>query len=357
MDNKHIIQFEGVRFFAVLMVMIAHWLQWQWTNPFFSKIPFIHGVTVFFVLSGFLITKILILNKNRYISEGKSKLVLIRQFYLRRFLRIFPIYYLLIIFLFAFNYNNTRELFPWLVTYSTNIYQSIYNVYIGDFSHFWSLAVEEQFYLFWPFVILFTKPNKIFFVILLTIIISLIIQFYLYIFIGKWMITSYFTLCCMYSLGIGALLAYLKIYNERLTSILSKPVFLYSTFGFYISSVIILNMYDITFPKEIYDNIFLSILSFFIILRASENGFKGIFKKILENKFVTYSGKISYGLYVYHVFVSSLFFFVAPKIGLPTSNKYISFVILYLITFFVSHVSWKLIEQPINKIKEKVPYD
>ena len=58
--DKHIIQLDGLRFFAVLMVMVAHWMQWQWTNPFLTSFPFVHGVILFFVLSGYLITRILL---------------------------------------------------------------------------------------------------------------------------------------------------------------------------------------------------------------------------------------------------------------------------------------------------------
>lgn len=356
MNNKHIIQLDGLRFFAVLMVMVAHWAQWQWTNPILTKIPFVHGVTLFFVLSGFLITRILLTNREKYDAGKLNKSSLIKNFYIRRFFRIFPIYYLLLSFLYIINYNNTRELFPWLITYTSNIYQSIHNIYVGDFNHFWSLAVEEQFYLFWPFVILFIKPKKTLIAIILTIIIALLFRAYLFIFIGKWMATSYFTLSCMHALGLGALLAYLKLYKPKIEKSLSNPVWLYLTLAGYIVSLIIQNQFNLAWYKEIFDDFFFSILAFFIILRASENGFTGVFKLTLENKFVTYSGKISYGLYVYHLFMPTLFYFIAPKIGLAITNKYTFFIALYFLTFLVSHISWKLIESPINKLKDKVPY-
>lgn len=356
MNNRHIIQLDGLRFFAVVMVMIAHWLQWQWSNPILTKIPFVHGVTLFFVLSGFLITRILIINRDKYNEKGINKALLVKNFYIRRFFRIFPIYYLLIIGLYLFNYKNTSEIFPWLVTYTSNIYQSINNVYIGDFNHFWSLAVEEQFYLFWPFVILFLKPNKTLQIIILTIIVSIITKSYLYIYVGNWMATSYFTLSCMHALGLGALLAYIKVYKPKTENKLSKPIWLYMTIGLYIISLIIQNKLNLGWYKEVFDDFFFAILAFFIVLRASENRFRGVVQVILENKFVTYSGKISYGLYVYHLFIPALFYYVAPIIGLSISNKYTFFIAAYFLTFLVAHLSWKLIELPINKLKNKVPY-
>ena len=356
MTNKHIVQLDGLRFFAVLMVMVAHWLQWQWSNPILMNTPFVHGVTLFFVLSGFLITRILLNNRDEFNEKGLKKGYLLKNFYIRRFFRIFPIYYLLIIGFYLFNYKNTGEILPWLLTYTSNIYQSINNVYVGDFNHFWSLAVEEQFYLFWPFLILFLKPNRILLVILVTILISLLTRGYLFLYVGKWMATAYFTISCMHALGLGALLAYIKIYKPNIENKLSHPFWLYLTLIIYVVLLIVQVKFNMGWSREIFDDFFFAILAFFIILRASENRFTGILKFILENKFVTYSGKISYGLYVYHLFIPTLFLYISPKIGISISNKYTYFVACYFLTFLVAHISWKLIESPINKLKDKVPY-
>jgi len=354
--NNYIIQLDGLRFFAVLMVMIAHWMQWQWTNPIVVNFPFGHGVTLFFVLSGFLITRILLTNRDNSFKTNTSKKHLIKNFYIRRFLRIFPIYYLLIFFLFAIDYKNTREFFPWLVSYSSNIYQSIHNVYVGDFNHFWSLAVEEQFYLFWPFLILFIKPNKIFISIIITIIIAIGFKIYLFLFVGKWMATSYFTLSCMHALGLGALLAFIVLYKRKFAEALAKPIWLYLGVLLYIAMLFIQYQYKLKWYKDIADEIIFALLSVLIILRASNNGFKWGVKYILENKFVSYSGKISYGLYVYHVFIPTLFFFIAPRIGIIITNKYTYFIGFYFLTFLVAHYSWVVIEKPISKLKSKAPY-
>jgi peptidoglycan/LPS O-acetylase OafA/YrhL len=354
--EQHIIQLDGLRFFAVFLVMVAHWLQWKWTNPILTNIPFVHGVTMFFVLSGFLITRILLQNRDKYLAHKLKISGLIRSFYLRRFFRIFPIYYLLIFGLLLFDYKNTYDIFPWLLTYTSNIYQSINNTYVGDFNHFWSLAVEEQFYLFWPFVILFVRPKKTLLAIIMTIIIALIIRAFLYVYIDNWMATSYFTLSCMHALGIGALLAYIKCYLPKTEKALSNPIWLYLSVALYISSLIILSYFKIEWLSAIGDEFFFAIAAALLILRAATNGFKFGAKYLLENKFVVYSGKISYGLYVYHLFIPNLFYYCAPKIGLAITNKYTEFIAFYCLTFLVAHVSWLLIEQPILKLKSKVPY-
>ena len=247
-------------------------------------------------------------------------------------------------------------MFPWLVSYSSNIYQSINNVYIGDFNHFWSLCVEEQFYLFWPFVILFSRPKKTLSIIIITIIISLIIRLFFFLYIEKWMATSYFTLNCMHALGLGALLSYIKLYKPKTSKALTKSKWLVIIASLYICSLLFKRPLNLAWYKDTIDEFFFAVVAFFIIAIASENGFKGIFKFILENKFIKYSGQISYGLYVYHLFIPELYFFISPRIGLGISNKYTFFVVMYFLTFLVAHISWKLIESPINKFKDKVPY-
>lgn len=354
--KKHIVQLDGLRFYAVLMVMVAHWLQWQWTNPILTGINFTHGVTLFFVLSGFLITNILLKNRDVYNEKKLSKWILIKNFYIRRFFRIFPLYYVVIFVLLFADYQNTREIFPWLVTYTTNIYQSITNASIGDFNHFWSLAVEEQFYLFWPFLILFIRPKNTLFIILGAVVLSILLKAYFYFFTDGWMAGSYFTLSCMHALGLGALLAYLKNYKSDLLKRLAHPKWLYISAIVYIALLILQNIYELNWYKHIFEDLFFSILAFFIIFRASSNGFKGIAKWGLENRFVVYSGKISYGLYVFHLFVPVLYLYLLDLFDITIDKTVLYFSIHYLMTFILAYISWNLIEAPVNRLKHRVPY-
>jgi hypothetical protein len=355
-EDKYIVQLDGLRFIAVIMVMIAHWAQWQWSNPILTSFPFVHGVTLFFVLSGFLITRILLTKKEELITSDSSIGYLLKNFYLRRFLRIFPIYYLLIAFLFTIDYKNTRDFFLWLVTYSSNIYQSIRNEYVGDFNHFWSLAVEEQFYLIWPLILLFIKPNKILLTIIITIVFAILLKTYFYLYIGKWMATSYFTLNCMHAIGIGSLFSYFTLYNKKIIDIIEKPIWLYFILFLYFIFLILEYKFRFGWYKEVGDELLFALLSALIILRASKNGFKLGIKYFLENKFVIYAGKISYGIYVYHLFMPTFYYFISPRLGISITNKYTMFIAFFFLTFFVSHLSWLIIEKPILSIKSKLPY-
>ena len=357
-NNAYIVQLDGLRFFAILSVMMGHWLQWQINRPIIQGFPFGNGVILFFVLSGYLITDILLRNKIKSVEISIPKTTLLKSFYMRRVLRIFPLYFATIFFLFFINYKNTREIFPWLVTFSSNIYQSIHNVFVGDFNHFWSLAVEEQFYLFWPWLIILIPTKYSEKIIIGLISLSILTKLYLFIYFpDKWMADSYFTLSCMHALGIGALISYWNIHRKNIVSYFSKFSWVFASVVIYFSIHYFSYFYKIDWLRAIFDDILFALMSALIINYASQNKFTGILKYILENKFVVYSGKISYGLYIFHLFVPNFFWsYLSPKIGLNVSSKYTAFIVFYLVTFLMAHISWKLMENPINNLKKYFPY-
>ena len=138
-DARHLPALDGVRAIAVIMVIVYH-SGADWIGG--------TGVTVFFVLSGFLITWLL-LKENR--QRGRID---VRAFYRRRALRIFPAFYAFCV-LFIGALLLTSRPVPWGHAVSAALYVSnYYNAIFGDpntgFSHTWSLAIEEQFYLLWP---------------------------------------------------------------------------------------------------------------------------------------------------------------------------------------------------------------
>jgi peptidoglycan/LPS O-acetylase OafA/YrhL len=158
----HLPALDGVRGLAILLVLLYHFVaQTTATNPFEAAVNWtlgygLLGVDLFFVLSGFLITGIL--------YDSRADPEYFRSFYMRRVLRIFPLYYgvLAVVFLggslipalrgSALAGLRTHQAWAWL--YGVNVYLSIQGGWVLSYiEHFWSLAVEEHFYFVWPLVV------------------------------------------------------------------------------------------------------------------------------------------------------------------------------------------------------------
>jgi len=211
--SRHLPVLDGVRGLAILLVLMEHLLA---SNDVRGSI-FLNtaitvrsagwmGVDLFFVLSGFLITGIL------YDSVGGESYF--RTFYARRFLRIFPLYYGVLFLLFAltpllglqwrrFQFVHLlylQNLPPWSSTIPASIY--------GYVCHFWSLAVEEQFYLVWPLIIFLIRDRRRLVVVALTLAsLSPIIRTWGVLYGASWPFLYECTLCRMDSLLLGAALA------------------------------------------------------------------------------------------------------------------------------------------------------
>ena len=138
---KHLPHLDIIRAVGVLSVLLSHW------TPTGTIVHLIFNgkasITIFFVLSGYLISRLLF---NEKIKETPIRKAL-RVFYVRRTFRIFPIYYLLLFFVWGLSLT-TSNIWPYIL-YFQNIQFAIDGSFDGINSHFWSLAVEEQFYLFW----------------------------------------------------------------------------------------------------------------------------------------------------------------------------------------------------------------
>ena len=364
-------QLDGLRCIAVMAVLICHWI----TIKAVEVIPLgSMGVNLFFVLSGFLITRILLVNKGINELNKTSHFKSLKQFYIRRSIRIFPIYFITIFVLFLINFDAVRSNIVWLVTYTLNIKFSLPNVWetneLGSLVHLWSLCVEEQFYILFPFIIFFIPQRKIKTSIYLLILIGVLSRFLLWQFHAPKNSIYALSPCCTDAFGIGALLAYYLLYEtEKLKAILSKNyLFIIAIFVFIISLIyshFCIDKYGEC--RTVLERFLFCVCCFWIVGKASINSYSGLFKKFLENRIIVYLGKISYGLYIYHHFIEPMMWqylqtiyfntrFNFIRINLIHNNMFLKAFVFFTVSFIIATISWRFIEKPINQLKEKYNY-
>lgn len=346
---KYIKQLDGIRAIAALMVMFFHFFKnIEANSQFYSAIKKISifgqtGVSLFFVLSGFLITRILL--------STKEKKNYFKNFYLRRALRIFPLYYLfLIIYYFLIPSISNFQFVP----FNQQIY---YWIYIQNFAitfnwknsgpdHFWSLAVEEHFYLFWPLMVYFIQYQKIKLGLLLIIILAFISRLF---FIENKIDVFYFTLTRMDELALGALLASFEKdgklnYAKTKIFFISIVILMVPTIILWIHTTGKSNSLIQLFKFNLISLIYFCLVGLTVCLK-NEN----FLNKILKSKFFIYTGKISYGLYVYH----PLCFFMTSVL-LKVTNVSISFFLSFLLTYLIASLSYYFYESYFISLKKHI---
>ncbi|NIJ52070.1 acyltransferase family protein [Dyadobacter arcticus] len=369
-SEGHIIQLDGVRFIAVGLVLVDHLFVTVNNIPYGAL-----GVTIFFVLSGFLISRILLKSKEKTQGTPGGFKKYLRKFLIRRTIRIFPVYYLIIALLLVFDVPPVREKLAWLALYGTNIYMAIHKTWMGSVDHLWSLAVEEQVYLVFPFLIFFIPKDRLIPVLGVMGVLSLAFRFF-YFFSMKdfgaedWIVTYVSTPACLDSFALGGLMAWLQLYKGDLfTKLFNKswPVVLallaWILIQFWAKSVD--QKYNIAFV--VFDRTIASILGFFLIGRAVI-GFHGLMAYFLENPVSIYLGKISYGLYLYHNFVYNHFHSGPMHLTVRLFRKIYQYIpelrgsvafealIVAALTILVASLSWLFFEKPINALKDKYAY-
>lgn len=345
-------QLDTLRTFAVILVLFEHWLP---EGHWFKILPFgTIGVTLFFVLSGFLITEILLRSRNIAEDNEQKKFHQLKQFYARRTLRIFPIYYITLFVSFILNIQNIRDKFLWFLFYASNIYFFKTQSWNGQLSHLWTLAVEEQFYILWPFVILFVPKKYLFKSIIAFTFIGPLFRGIMFFFSDGTETASYFiqilTPACIDCFGLGAILAYYRINAGNDFSLNSRPAFLFLAGN--ILSMAILLLFEENIISTALFKFNISVIALFIISKTSI-GFTGVMKIIFENKILMYLGKISYGLYLFHNFIPMIYL----NSGLVYfKNGLLNFIIQFIMLVAIASISWFLIEKPINGLKKYFSY-
>lgn len=233
------------------------------------------------MISGFLITKILLANRDKVVST-KGTVKILSAFFYKRTLRIFPIYYGLLVVLLIIGFQNVYDVWGWVISYSTNFYQALKMPYIGSFNHMWSLAVEEQFYLFWPFLILFIPRRHTLKVILSLIIIALLFKIMYWSLYGPGPAITTLVISCGDTLGFGALVAYLQLYKPNILGKINSIPFLVFI-SFLPFALLVIYPSGPKFIPQALSNFLFSIFAFTVVCKTATQSFRSPMKLILES--------------------------------------------------------------------------
>ncbi len=366
---KRIAQIDGLRAIAILLVLSFHFInnQLEQTTLPIGKILYKvtsfgwSGVDLFFVLSGFLIGGILIANKEkkRYFST----------FFIRRFVRIVPSYYLLLVIyiiliqipIFKNYYFFTRfnDIPMW------SYFALLHNIYMANLhsmgnvalSITWSIGIEEQFYILVPFIIYFIQKKYLHYLLILIIILANIFRLnYPATNQEVFSIAGYVLLPCrMDAIAFGVLLAWI---NDRY----GLPYFVKKYYSFIIASmigilflcvVLILKFHTIGVIRNTFFALFFSCCIAIALGKPTS-----IYGNLLSKKWLGWIGKISYSLYLFHYLIIGVCCAIAQQyFNFSSYNvQFITLFLAFMFSFFFAWVVYKFMETPIVNLGKKVTY-
>jgi len=358
---RYMAQLDALRAFAVGLVLLYHFWRPARQSVHFGSI----GVRIFFVLSGFLITGILLQARRRLDGGGTTVGGALRRFYLRRVLRIFPLYYFGLVVAWLGKVSDARDGMPWHASYLSNLYFFLENAdhpgrWGGHVAHFWSLAVEEQFYLFWPWVILFAPRRWLPAIVLAVIAAGPVFRASLLGATGN-DLANILTPGCLDSLGLGAYLA-LSVAPECQAAPgirrVGAPVLWAGLLLFALQAMSGQEGPGALVRMAAFD-LAVALAAVWLVARASE-GVEGPAGKVLDFAPLRYLGTISYGIYLYHLMLPDLFPRVAKRLGhpdllAPLGDQTLPYLFFYsAATVAVAAVSWHCFEGPINRLKDRL---
>jgi peptidoglycan/LPS O-acetylase OafA/YrhL len=360
--HKHMPSLDGLRGVAILLVLLHHltgsmnaeftvnqrfnnWAELGWT-----------GVDLFFVLSGFLITGIL--------YDAKQKPNFFRNFYARRALRIFPLYYtalaLVILISPVLVYLKLKGTASpmWISIYATNFVISFKGLgAFGVLDHFWSLAVEEHFYFIWPAVVFFLSRKKVMMVAVAFFLISPILRILTmdgseYLPIASYMATP----MRMDSLAAGAFIALLVRGPKGMEGLL-RPAAMVAGTMFVVFFAMVIFRHSKSHQDLVIGTVGLSVLwaMYGSVLILALN-WKPL-ESMMMLPVLRWFGKYSYGLYVWHPIIFMLVFHndVARRLrhGSGLMPELASAAVALTVMFAVTLLSWHLWEKQFLKFKHR----
>ncbi len=354
--SKKLFNLDPLRFFLAFLVLIFHipTLCESMGLPFYKGLPIFHrgteAVLVFFTLSGFLIIKSL------FVEKDLTGTIRIKDFYIRRILRIYPVYYLVVLLGFTIYHvvfpaldipyepdYNIGEGLLLCIFFLPNVFHINYEPG-GILDILWSIGIEEQFYLFIA-PIAFLLPKKRFLSFLATFTAVFFLIFY---YSPITYFKDYYSLFFYFSFGgLVAIANYLKLDKMILFNRVGQLLLTLLVAAYFTTDLFKL------LPEPAYH--FVSMLLFGIFVANISYNPNPIFQ--IKNKALNYLGNISYGIYMYHMIVVYAVLFLFMKYDfwrvLPSAAQIVLINLIAVAgTILAAHLSFKYMEMPFLKLKE-----
>lgn len=368
-------QLDGLRFFAFFLVFIHHAPA---ANHFFNPHSWAYaltlklhqygwiGVDIFLCLSSFLLTVLLM------IEHERTGNISIKQFFIRRALRIWPLYYLILILAF-FVFPVYSFLTPHLhsATYQTYMQQHFipYSLFLGNFSYayftstltlpispLWTISLEEQFYLFWPILLFILLPkNKKWFFITLTsmLLLSILVRFYIIKNNIPYPAVWVFSLGRLDPFALGGLVAYFYLSPKSRFFLPPVLAIIFAMLLFKLAA----GSAGIGSPHTIWLLFVVDLAACLLIYAAL---YSSLLKKFLSLKVLSWLGKISFGLYIFHDMMLNLTEVYVKK---PLVDKFhltdsfslwlAMFFVAFLFTLTLATISYYRYEKFFLKFKNR----
>jgi peptidoglycan/LPS O-acetylase OafA/YrhL len=361
--RSHMPELDTIRGLAILGVVFYHGFYWArdlsayspWERIFLKTMSVgQYGVNLFFVLSGFLITGILLNTRERKDYY--------KRFYLRRALRILPAYYLTLLILVIFGL--TSKGFLWMsLLYSSNL-----SVLFGismSYPVLWSLAVEEHFYLVWPTAVRKMSPRGLLVLAASLMVVSPALRFWCSLHPAKYGAPgggcSYYTWNCFDGLALGALMAILvRRMNDDRRKLLRFSLGLIGL-GFLIAAA------GLPFGIKSRMNPVGEALQW-VPWQLGLGGLLGIlvvagsgkWKTLVAPRVLTFFGAISYGLYLYHLLFLFAYNWLVKRTGFeqhwnltPWQRIWLSMLVSSTAAILFSYLSRWYFEEPFLRLKDR----
>jgi peptidoglycan/LPS O-acetylase OafA/YrhL len=352
-------QLDGLRALAASAVLVEHFA------PAGPRLPFSAakaGVWLFFVLSGYLVTGILDRARD---AAGPSPERLRRvwvSFFMRRMLRIWPLYYATVVGVALLGLPDARRFFPWAAAHLANagiFYDLAAHGRLNlALPHFWSLGVEEQFYLAWPLVVLFAPRGWRLPVAAAGVLVAPASRLLLVVATKSTLAAESVPASCLDGLGLGAVLAL----TERRPGPW-RPRLLRGCLGLGLAlwaAVVAAGLAGVSGNRTfVVDRLAFGLTAAWVVGRASA-GFNGPAGRLLALPPLAYLGRISYGIYALHFPVDQTLHLAEQTFGVPVHAPFGHWLLqcayLYGMTVLCASASWWLLERPINALKRHFPY-